>query len=165
MDARLYLDLAKKLVEEVKAGRFLVVNGAGESECRAAISRAYYAAYNGAVSFLGLVGLVPGKSHEGHLVLREILNNSGNEDLRRAGRILDSLHTERKSADYYLNDRRAESIRQAESVVRNAEEVFKLLDQVIAEPPALRGAIATAVHAYVQQRQTEAFRPKSSTGK
>jgi hypothetical protein len=163
MDARLYLELAKKLVDEVKAGRSLVAQGAGAPECRTAISRAYYAAYNGAVSFLDVVGLSSGPSHEGHRHLRDVLDNSGSDDLKRVSKLLDNLQTERKLADYNLNVRRPEILRQAEAVLRNAEDVFKLLDQVRSNTAAL-GPIATAVNAYVTRRRMTAFRPKSLPG-
>ena len=160
MDAHRYLDLAKKLVDEVKAGRFLVAGAGGEAECRAAVSRAYYAAYHGAIGFLDQIGFEPGKSHEAHLVLRDELSNAGHVGLRQVGGLLDTLHTERKSADYALRDRRTESARQADYAVGLADRVFNLLDQVRNEPPAVLISITSAVQTYIDQRQTSAIRRK-----
>jgi hypothetical protein len=55
MHARLYVTLARHLVAGVQSANPLT-GGAGATECRCAISRAYYGADNVAVDFLDQIG-------------------------------------------------------------------------------------------------------------
>lgn len=159
MDARLYFQLAEKLLEAAKNAKPLVP-GRGEPECRAAISRAYYAVYNGVIQYLDRIGFEPGKSFDNHRVIQDALSQSGNDNLRTVGNTLNTLHTERKWADYYLRNLRPESVAHAESVLLTAGEMIRLIDQVAQGPPDVHGQIATAILRYVTSRQTEALKLK-----
>src|SRR4051812_12028791 len=114
MNAHDYLTLAEKLVETVK-NRSPLCGGKGEAECRAAISRAYYAVYNSVWEFLDRIGFEPGKSNNNHQVLQDTLSNSGDSSLRTVGAALNRLHTERKAADYEMRNPRAEQMANAKS--------------------------------------------------
>ena len=159
MLSRLYLTLAQQLVAGVQASTPLT-GGSGAPECRCAISRAYYAAYNVAVDFLDRLGFETTNSHNCHQAVQFALNQSGNASLRDVSTFLNTLHTERRRADYEMRNTRPEEVSHADAMVKVAETAIALVDSVLSDT-SLWGAIATAVLNYVNTSQTAALRRKS----
>lgn len=126
MDAPRFLDLAARLVTAVKAGTGLGVDG-GQAECRAAVSRAYYAAFHHAAEYLGDLGFTLTEKGSCHKSLQFALKASGHTWIVLIGSHLDTLYTERLSADYDLAVPRTETLAQAETVVGIARQVLTLL--------------------------------------
>lgn len=132
MNPTSYLDLAKDLVVRVKRGDALP-GTAGEAECRSAISRAYYAAFQVAADFYGTLGIDVPESGKCHVVVKDGLNNSGQANLESASSQLGTLYSERRRADYKLNDVRSEKLSQADSMTALSEQIIKVLRQVNSE--------------------------------
>jgi len=76
----------------------------GSAERRSAISRAYYSAFNRASEVIREIGIVLPKGAECHDKVAKILGNCGDNDVQAVGQKLESLRTNRNSADYHLND-------------------------------------------------------------
>jgi len=73
-----------------------------EGDRRTAISRAYYAVYNGMCQLLARQGLRLSKGPAGHGELRNLLQGSGYERLEDIGDHLGTLHGARIRADYKM---------------------------------------------------------------
>jgi hypothetical protein len=161
MVSRLYLTLAQTLVAGVRAAAPLT-GGTGAAECRCAISRAYYAAYNVAVDFLDRLGFETTNNHNCHQAVQFALNQSGNTSLRDVSTYLNTLHTERRRADYEMRNARPEQVSHADTMVKLAESAISLVETVQGDT-SLWGSIAIAVLNYVNTSQTAALRRKSGT--
>jgi hypothetical protein len=159
MVSRLYLTLAQQLVAGVKAAAPLT-GGTGAPECRCAISRAYYAVYNVAADFLYQIGFETTNNHNCHQAVQFALNQSGSAPLRDVSTYLNTLHTERRRADYEMRNTRPEEVAHADAMVRLAESAVDLIESVRADT-SLWGAVATAVLNYVNTSQTAALRRRS----
>lgn len=144
MDSRLYVNLARALVAEVQSR----TPRTGAVECRCAISRAYYGAYNVAVDLLNKIGFKTENVGACHKSVQYVLNNSGNADLATASANLSTLYQERRFADYEMKATRPESDVQADAMVSLAESVVKLVLD-IQNDTSQWGPIATKVSAYV----------------
>jgi uncharacterized protein (UPF0332 family) len=127
MDPRLYLSLARALLDRVKRADGLT-DPTGRAECRSAISRAYYASFHVAVAFLSFLRIKVCDSGLCHVVTRNGLNNSGESDLQSISSYLGTLYAERRFADYEMNNQRAERLAQAKLLVQLADDTIALLD-------------------------------------
>jgi hypothetical protein len=164
MDGRRLLTLAQKLVEGV-ANRTPLTGGDGAAECRSAISRAYYATFLVAAEYLDRIGFAAQNSPGAHVAVRYALNNSGDGALRGVATHLETLHKDRRRADYEMKDARTESLHNAEGAVNLAARVIARLDEVRdTSPPERTGAIAVAVSNWLKTAQTAGLRQKSGTG-
>jgi hypothetical protein len=128
MDARLYLVLARDLVEKVRTSQHLA-GTAGQAECRTAISRAYYAVLHLALEILDFLEIAVTDSGQCHVVVQYALNNSGDSTLVAIGSQLRTLHNERKYADYKMLNSRPESLTYADALVRLADQTSAQLAQ------------------------------------
>ena len=104
MDSRLYLTLAQQLISGVQAATPLT-GGAGTPECRCAISRGYYAAYNVAVDFLDVIGFKMENVGSCHTAVQYAFNQCGNASLATVATKLGTLYEERRRADYEMRTR------------------------------------------------------------
>lgn len=145
------MTLARALVAGVQANTPLT-SGAGRAECRCAISRAYYGAYNVAVDLLDKIGFKTENVGACHTAVQHVLNNSGNTDLAIVSTGLGTLYKERRLADYEMKSARPESATQADVMVKLAESVVELI-RTIQNDTSQLGPIATAVGAYVSTSQ------------
>ncbi|MCK4823531.1 hypothetical protein KA005_47710 [bacterium] len=118
MNPREFHSLALRLVEQ---GNF-------PSECRTAISRAYYAVYNVGVELLKSMNFDINEGPGGHGDVRHHLNNSGDNDLMRVASQLADLQAKRQHADYYLNRVDVENKDTAKAVVYQAKKMIESLD-------------------------------------
>ncbi len=151
------LSLAQKLVVDAQTA---APSLGGVAECRCAIGRAYYAAYNVAVDFLDRIGFATTNSHNCHQAVQYALNQSGNASLRDVSTFLNVLHTERRLADYEMRNTRPEGVEHADRMVRLAEKAIEFVEAVQSNT-SLWGEIAIAVLNYVNTSQTAALRRKS----
>ena len=115
MDAHRFLTLADQLLTGVRDS-VPSTAGDGAPECRCATSRAYYAAYNVAVEFLGRIGFETTNSHNCHHAVQFAFNQSGNASLRTVSANLNSLHSERKVADYEMRNTLSDTYPHANSI-------------------------------------------------
>lgn len=86
---------------------------------RSAISRAYYFAYNSAVSILGRHFHFPDNG-ESHGLLKLLLMNAADEGVVAAGRSINTLRFTRNQADYHLNVAVVEQRPKAEFCIQEA---------------------------------------------
>lgn len=154
MVPRLYLALAQRLIAGPRT------SPPEPAECRCAISRAYYAAYNVAADFLDRIGFATTNSHNCHQAVQYALNQSGNASLRDVSTYLNTLHTERRLADYEMRNPRPESAAHADQMVKLAATAIDSV-KLVQNDTSLWGAIATAVLNYVLTSQTAALRRKT----
>jgi uncharacterized protein (UPF0332 family) len=113
-----------------------------EVDRRAAISRAYYAAYHVAKIFLAeQCGIVLSKGSDVHQAVQRCLLNSQSTLLRDAGIWLESLRSERNRADYDLDDARFTDAVRAEIQVQRAREITSKLAEAEQNPLSFQQVI------------------------
>lgn len=138
MDPNKFLELAQALALESPQA----------SKLRTATSRAYYAAYNVSVETLGGMGFRIDRSGNGHGQVQKLLGNSKNEDLKKISSELGSLHTYRISADYRMDDPRAENPTNVKAHVLHASRIIQTLERCCGGPN--RNDIIQAIKDYGQ---------------
>ena len=87
--------------------------GSSEAELRSAVSRAYYGAFHEAVSLLNDCGVWLPKTEQVHVEVGYCLRDCGNAEAAKAGQQLEVLRSQRKVADYDLDDNRFNASRTA----------------------------------------------------
>ncbi len=150
MNPRRHLEVTQALVAGVRAGMPLST-GTGDVECRCAISRAYYSAFLVGREFLSRIGLWITPTSAVHTTIQYALNNSGIAVLRVVATQLESLSTERNSADYEPNNPRTDSVAAATSAVNLVTTVIQMLDIIAAgrvTPPVELAAVADTIIAW-----------------
>ncbi|HZL35056.1 MAG TPA: hypothetical protein VFC78_07085 [Tepidisphaeraceae bacterium] len=120
MDPREFTALAIRLTQRATAGT--------PAECRTAISRAYYAAFNVGAEHLRTMGFRVGKGAAAHGEVQRSLANSGNAGVVAAASELNDLHTSRNRADYQLDRLDVESSANARGFVAQAQVAIRALD-------------------------------------
>jgi hypothetical protein len=98
------------------------------AECRAAISRAYYAAFNVGAEFLRAMGFRIARGGAAHGEVRLCLSNGGDPDVAGAASVLGDLHSDRNRADYHLDRTDVDNSTHAGNAVRKASEAIRALD-------------------------------------
>lgn len=125
MNPRDFCSLAHTLVQEAR-------NKPSPVRCRTAISRAYFAAYNVAIEILSNMNIyILGQGGDKHVIVREYLNNSGDQSIKAAKKELNDLHENRKASDYLdykLKNFDPENPTTALSCVKVASSIIKRLD-------------------------------------
>jgi hypothetical protein len=122
MDARLFLATARTLASTNPA------DATAAAAYRTAVSRSYYAAFNVAVGFLEGIGLEVIDKPSGHSWVKNSFIYVPDPAVKRIGMALETLHRERKYADYDMQDLKPERQKTASGVVRQAEQVISDLD-------------------------------------
>jgi hypothetical protein len=148
MNPRRYLKHAEWLLAQAAALAGGPPGERGESECRSAISRSYYAAFLVAAEFLESIGIRPSQGGSAHTEVQHCLNNSGDADLPVVSCSLNTLYKERCLADYQMRNTRPEDRRHAETMVRLAGEAITELDRIAGTCQANAGrsqAVAGAI--------------------
>lgn len=128
MDETGFLELADELS-----------TGSRQADWRTAISRAYYAAFHKARSFLGQSGFRVPVAERAHAYLWMRLSNSDHPDVNIAGDNLNRLRSIRNRADYDFNHPLDETT--AIERVGIATDIVQLLDQLSNEPVILTRVI------------------------
>src|SRR5207249_5634921 len=100
----------------------------GPSELRTSLSRSYYAVFNVAVAFLQQMGIEPVSGPQAHSAVKNGLLASQDAGLVKIGSDLDTLHAERRRADYDMGDVRCESSKTAAAVFKHAGRMLAALD-------------------------------------
>jgi hypothetical protein len=124
MDPMRFLDLAQLL----KGGTPSAEN------CRTAIGRAYYAAFNVGVEALKAIGIHPSQNPSGHGELRNCLGFGNDPDLLKASRRLTTLYGRRLRADYEMSDPVVETVAEANAAYQESREVIDLVKNLIQDP-------------------------------
>jgi hypothetical protein len=116
MQPERFLDVARRLTA---AG--------GPEDCRSAISRAYYAVFNVAETFLSRMNFHrPKKDY--HPTLQRRLMASLDSEILRVGSDLGDFHEERVQADYHMQSRPPESKANAEAAAEKAQKMIDVLN-------------------------------------
>jgi uncharacterized protein (UPF0332 family) len=149
MDAPRFLDFADRLVAAVKSRSGLGLDS-GIAECRSAVSRAYYSAFHVAREYLEEIGFVLAERGSCHKALQFALKASGHGGIAAIGSQLDTLYTERLSADYDLAISRTEKIGQVEALVKDSRMLLRLIATLRSgqnNPPVDLSRVASAIEA------------------
>jgi uncharacterized protein (UPF0332 family) len=104
-----------------------LAGGCSPAERRSATSRAYYGAFHTVRELLVSIGITLPRGPESHTKVRQILDNSEDAELIRAGIKLSSLRTARNKADYDLADLDPEA---AKTVHRNLAIAKEVIDSI-----------------------------------
>ena len=124
-------------------------NGTTEAEYRTSVSRAYYGAFHVARDFLAEVGVRLPAGPESHRKLRYCLKESGEEAALMAYKKLESLRTERNTADYDLMHNAYRTRRNALFQIMVARDILDALATCRREPVLSR--FRSKVRAYASQ--------------
>jgi hypothetical protein len=124
MDPRDFLDLA---------GRLNSMSDAGPAHHRAAIGRAYYAAYCVAAEVFDRLRWPLPRSANGHDQVVRLLQSSGDAELRTAGGLLSDLRTDRNRADYDMSRTDVEKPKVAMAKVETAKLIVSELDKFLTD--------------------------------
>lgn len=135
MDARDYLKLAMEL-----SGRGRPV------DLRAAVGRAYYAAFNVAAELLRGWNIPVTRNAGGHGEVLRLLGNAGDVELNQVTNELVRLRNKRNAADYDLAAKDVEDPRTVEILVDRSGWVINTLDRCAA--PARSVKIIAAIQEY-----------------
>lgn len=109
---------------------------------RTVINRAYYAAFTGAVAFLGRIGFVVNNSSSAHAAVQHALNNAKSAALSAVSTRLSNLGMDRRRADYVPTDVTIGTRKSAEAAIRMADDIPTALEGIAV---ADLGAIASGV--------------------
>jgi len=125
-DWREYLDLAKWLQKNPENA------GTKEASYRAAISRAYYAAFQCALEFAEDEGFTPKKSGDDHADVRAYFRNTEKGDTIRTNisNLLKRMCDNRRVADYRANMYNSSAYSMAYSTINMAEGLLKELEKL-----------------------------------
>jgi hypothetical protein len=115
-------------------------------DLRAAVGRAYYAAFNVAAETLRAWNIPVVRNAAGHGEVLRFLGNAGDADLQQATSDLTRLRTKRNTADYDLSARDVEQQKTVQVLVDRAGWVIATLDQCAA--PARSAKIIAAIQEY-----------------
>jgi uncharacterized protein (UPF0332 family) len=131
----------------VCAGAF--AKGASEAELRSAVSRAYYGAFHEARVLLADTGVRLPKTEQVHLKVGYCLQDCGEENAAKAGQQLEILRTQRKAADYDLDDQRFADRHTAEVEVARAQRILRALEACRAGSGAVEFGERVRAHARI----------------
>jgi uncharacterized protein (UPF0332 family) len=115
------------------AGRLAATAGDDESMCRAAVGRAYYAAFHLTLSFLVELGLDRAARSRNHALMPQCLQASDVAPVVQAGRLLATLQSIRVAADYRLDCEGFGSFHEIRHHIESASEIHDLLDGLAAD--------------------------------
>jgi len=137
MNPRAYHELAERLVSSPAPA---------PADCRAAISRAYYAAFNVGAELLRAAGFPVGRGAGAHGEVRHCLANCGDADVALAVSRLGDLHTDRNRADYHMERADVERQVKARAAVHIAAEIIRTFDAAFGG--SSRGQLQLAIQAW-----------------
>ena len=134
MDPNDFLHFARKLAGTTPSGA---------AEYRSAISRSYYAAYLVIVSFVkDFARLEPMGGSDKHSTIKLSLMGCTDTDVKKLGMKLDTLHTQRRTADYDMASLRAESQATALAACKQSEEIINEIDAITKSASKLATIVA-----------------------
>ena len=148
MNPRDYLHIARNILKVDKP-----------ANCRTVFNRAYYAAYNVGFVYLKNAGIPISTGPGGHGEVSYCFQNCGIQDLEVAYQKLSNLHSDRISADYYLNNRKVEKINNAKMALKKAESIIKTTD--LYSSGSKRKKVVKGINIYKQKIASASKVPKS----
>jgi uncharacterized protein (UPF0332 family) len=119
--------------------------GLTEAEWRAAVSRAYFAAFHAARRLLRDAGFDVPRADQAHAYLWLRLSNCGHPDVEDAGRRLNVMRGLRNWADYDLDQPFGHAAAVGE--VQSADDILRLLE-ALPTTPATLAQITVAIRDY-----------------
>ena|SRR5437879_8110740 len=135
MDPRKFLTFATSIAN----------TGSGPAEYRRAISGAYYAAFNVAVEFLRQKARLEPHKQDKHTAVKLSLIECKNAAAKKLGMTLDSLHTERKKADYEMRNPQPEKQAMVTMACQLSQQIIGGLDGFL---PADVASVVTGMQAW-----------------
>lgn len=105
----------------------LAEHGAFPAEFRTAISRAYYAVFHVGLNLLKEMDFNIARNSSSHEEVTRHFNNSGDNDLIKAGSKINDLRTRRLHADYELNRKDVEKKQNSKMLVQMS---IRLIDTI-----------------------------------
>ncbi|HUW32596.1 MAG TPA: hypothetical protein VM223_13380 [Planctomycetota bacterium] len=142
MDPRDFCQQAEEFAEGKPAANF----GNRAVDCRSSISRAYYACYNVAISFLTSMSIPVRRGPGAHREVQLFLENSGDSDIRNIGSELEDMREMRNVADYDLERTDVETRHSARFHASKARAVIQVIDSCTSQ--SRRSQIAASILAY-----------------
>jgi len=142
MDPKDFLTLAERLV----------VEGTKTANLRTATSRAYYAPHHVGAHVLKQLNLTVPRGPQAHQEVADLLQNSGDEDIKAIGTGLQDLYGARRRADYELGNQEPEKLKSVRVPVAHARQMIASLETCLAEPK--RSKVGAAIRSWDQQRKT-----------
>jgi uncharacterized protein (UPF0332 family) len=115
------------------AVELVVARKAGAALFRAAIGRAYYAAFHSASHLLGTLQFPPAENPQGHIQVVRLLQQSGDRARETAGGLLGDPHGDRILADYHLKRTDVETRKAAQAAVEIANLIIDELNTFAAD--------------------------------
>jgi uncharacterized protein (UPF0332 family) len=100
-----------------------------EADLRSAVSRAYYGAFHEARALLRDSGVLLPKTEQVHTKVVYCLQDCGETNAAEAGQQLEVLKTQRKIADYELDDNRFIDRRRTQSEVKRAQWIIEAIEK------------------------------------
>lgn len=119
-----------------------------ESDCRSAVSRAYYGVFHVTISFVEIAGISLPATGSVHEKLAWLLHAGNCSEIVQAGSILEILRKERNRADYDLNDARFRDSQNVRRTLLLAQEFVAVIAICEAEP--IRSQIHAHMRAYAK---------------
>ena len=94
---------------------------------RSLVSRAYYGALHVALEFLGEMDIYIPKDANKHERVPDLLDSTGDSDLRKAGSMLNDLREQRNNADYKLDKPQFETEAFATQRLKESDSIITAL--------------------------------------
>ena len=130
---------------------WLLVNKKDPSGFRSSASRAYYAAFQTALSMLAEMGIFIPRNDDKHKKVPDLLEHTGDQVITKLGEKLKNLREERNKADYDLKNVNAESEPFAELRLHEAKDVVASLNTCLTSKGMPGGRFETAKAAAKQR--------------
>jgi hypothetical protein len=142
MDARLFLLVAEKLANTKSS------DPEAPAAYRSSISRSYYAAFSVAVAFLEQIGVEVVDKPQGHSWVKNSFIYTPEAAFKAIGMSLETLHKERKYADYELKNPKPEKRQAADAAFKQSSKVIADLDAYRLSP-GKRALVEAAIKRWV----------------
>jgi uncharacterized protein (UPF0332 family) len=138
MDPRDFLNISKQMFDK---------DDPSAAECRSAISRSYYAAFNVASSLIHELRISLDKQKDSHKEVIDLIAKGNDKRLERACHILLIQKELRRKADYRMEETSVETRQKASQAWVITSEAIKILDAVRADQARWDAASAEIIKA------------------
>ena len=118
------------------------------AECRSALSRAYYSAAHVAKETLESMGVRLPPGNNMHSLIPNLLSNSNDPRLSRAGHRLREIQSKRIKADYKLSDRESENAKSVAVWIADAGEVIQIVQETFSGKNAI--IVIASIQSYIK---------------
>ncbi len=115
-----------------------LANSDNEARLRTSVSRAYFGAFHVARQLIEEMGVRLPRDHQAHISVQRCLQQSGDDAVEKAGAKLGSLRSERKDADYALENTKYRNKNSAAAQIIIARQILEALTACGHEPARSR---------------------------